>query len=77
MLDHYSASQVNQFAYDSALWIIRRFMPEVRGSVGPGAWRGTAIEAAADRLLYFPDATEEELVEIAMAVFEKEAQGEI
>ncbi len=77
MLDHYSASQINQFAYDSALWIIRRFMPEVKGSVGPGAWRGTACEAALDRLLYFPETHVDEMDDIAFNVYDKEAAGEV
>ncbi len=77
MLDHYSASQINQFASEPALWLLRRFRPDVKDTVGPGAWRGTAIEAALDRLLYFPDTTEEELVAIALEVFEREAQGEL
>ena len=54
MLDHFSASQINQFLADQALWILR-WGWDVKGEVGPGAWRGSAVEAAFDVALYRPD----------------------
>lgn len=74
MLDHFSASQINQFLAEPALWCLRRFW-NVKGDVGPGAWRGTACEAALDVALYRPETPADELLATAIRCFDKEAQG--
>ena len=73
--DHFSASQINRFLSEPALWVLDRLYG-VRGFAGPGAWRGTAVEAALDAAL-FSRATDEQALEIAYQTFDREAQGQV
>lgn len=75
MSDHISASQINRFLDEPALWIIERLYG-VRGNAGPKAWRGTACEAAMDAVL-FENANDADALKAAMARFEQESGGEI
>ncbi len=75
-LNHFSASQVNTFLAEPALWILRRFWG-VQGEASPAMYRGTAVESALDTLLYKPDTDMEECLRLAMESFELQAQGEI
>ena len=75
MADHISASQINRFLAEPALWLVEQLWG-VKGTVGPGAWRGNACEAAMDTIL-FQDADSSTATAAALARFEQDAQGEI
>ena len=72
---HFSPSQITKFRNEPALWLIEYHMG-VRGEVGPGAWRGTAVEAGVEAGL-MKAVNEGKCVEIAYSVFDAEAAGEI
>jgi hypothetical protein len=76
MTRHFSASQINTFLNEPALWVLQAFYG-VRPEVGAGAWRGNAIEAAMDWFLYKPDANDDDLYRVAMRRFEQDAEGEL
>ena len=71
----WSAYQVNLFLDEPALWLMERFM-KVRSTAGASAWRGKAVEAAAD-LVLFQKADDDAALARAYEVFELDAQGEI
>jgi hypothetical protein len=76
MIDYLSASQINCFIEEPALWIVQ-YVRGIKGEAGPAAYRGLALEAAVDYILFKQPATEEELVKIALQRFELDAGGEI
>lgn len=75
MADYLSASQINRFLSEPALWFVEQLYG-VRGQAGAGAWRGSACEAAMDAVL-FQDATDTAALDAAMSRFEVDAQGDL
>jgi len=75
-MSHFSASQINLFLAEPALWVLRRYYG-VKPEVGAGAWRGNALEAAMDHYLYRPDSDDEALQQAALNRFEADAVGEL
>lgn len=75
-MSHFSASQVNTFLDEPALWLLKEFRG-YRSEAGPGAWRGSAIEQAMDVLVYNREAPDEELMARVMDRFEDDAQGDL
>jgi len=57
------------------LWVLR-YLFGVRDDETPFAWRGKAVELAVAAIV-FNGASDDAAIEIAMAAFENEAQGEI
>lgn len=73
-IEHLSASSLATFRNEPAIWVMR-YLFKFKDEVGPGAWRGTAVEAGLDQLLY---AREKEVaLEAALASFDSAAQGEV
>jgi ribosomal 50S subunit-associated protein YjgA (DUF615 family) len=79
-IDHLSASSMNTYAACGAMWCLR-YLPglEYKDQVGPGAWRGSAVEAGLDWWIYNrkDDTVREDAITKAHARFEQDAQGEI
>lgn len=50
-IKHLSPSSLRLYREEPAAWVVRYLMG-VRDEAGPGAWRGTAVEAGVDRLLF-------------------------
>lgn len=73
-LTHLSPTQINNFAADPAFWAYKYL---VRGSdsVGPSAWRGSAVEAGLDYWLFKRDRGAAQ--KAALDRFELEAMGEL
>lgn len=53
-IDHLSPSSLRLFKEAPAVWI-GKYLLKAPDEVGPGAWRGQAVEAGVDRLLYGMD----------------------
>lgn len=53
-LRHLSASSLNLYSAEPALWVLR-YLHGFRDDVGPKAWRGQAVEAGLDWWLYKQD----------------------
>jgi hypothetical protein len=79
-IDHLSASSMNTYAACGAMWCLR-YLPglEYKDQVGPGAWRGSAVEAGLDWWIYNrkDDTVREDAITKAHARFEQDAQGEM
>lgn len=73
--DYLSASQINRFLEEPALWVMDQFFG-IRSNAGPGAWRGSAIEAACDAVL-FSGADDDGALKTATDRFEQDAQGDM
>ena len=56
-IGHLSPSSLRLFRAEPACWI-GRYMLKVPDEAGAGAWRGQAVEAGVDRLLFGFDTTE-------------------
>lgn len=67
-LDHLSASSINLFVAQPAMWAMQKLMGRKTG-VGPAAHRGTSIEAGVEMGLFEPDAPVEACQELAIARF--------
>lgn len=67
-LDHLSASSINLFVAQPAMWAMQKLMGR-RSMVGPAAHRGTAIEAGVEMGLFDPAAPVETCQEAAIARF--------
>jgi hypothetical protein len=67
-LDHLSASSINLFAAQPAMWAMQKLMGR-KSMVGPAAHRGTAIEAGVEMGLFEPSAPVEACQEAAIARF--------
>lgn len=72
---HLSASSVALYRSAPALWVLR-YLYGISDNAGAPAWRGTAVEAAVDLVLY-KDASDDEATATALASFDANAQGEI
>ena len=73
--DYLSASQINRFLDEPALWVMDQLFG-IKSTVGPGAWRGDAIEAACDAVL-FAKADDDSALKAAGERFEQDAQGDM
>lgn len=67
-IKHLSASSLNLFAAEPALWVMERLLKK-RGPVGCAAHRGTAAEAGIVHGLLNPDATIEACQKVALDTF--------
>src|SRR5262245_55367961 len=50
-LDHLSPSSLRLFRAEPAIWLAK-YLLRVSDEIGPAAWRGTAVEAGVDMLLF-------------------------
>lgn len=73
--DYLSASQINRFLDEPALWVMDQLF-DIKSNAGPGAWRGSAIEAACDVVL-FGQADDDTALKTALERFEVDAQGDM
>ena len=67
-IDHLSASSINLFVAEPAMWAMQKLMGRKSG-VGAAAHRGTSIEAGVEMGLFEPDAPVEACQELAEARF--------
>ena len=67
-IDHLSASSINLFVAEPAMWAMQKLMGRKSG-VGAAAHRGTSIEAGVEMGLFEPDAPVEACQELAQARF--------
>ena len=67
-IDHLSASSINMFVAEPAMWAMQKLMGRKSG-VGAAAHRGTSIEAGVEMGLFEPDAPVEACQELAQARF--------
>lgn len=67
-LDHLSASSINLFVAEPAMWAMQKLMGR-KSRVGAAAHRGTAIEAGVEMGLFDPDLPIEACQEAAIARF--------
>jgi hypothetical protein len=67
-LDHLSASSINLFVAQPAMWAMQKLMGR-KSTVGPAAHRGTCIEAGVEMGLFEPDAPVEACQDLAIARF--------
>lgn len=74
-IGHLSPSSLALYRAASALWVLR-YLFGVRDEEIPFAWRGKAVELAVSAVV-FDGASDEDAIEIAMAAFEGQAQGEV
>ncbi len=72
-LKRHSASQLNSFLEYRADWFLSRIRG-IKTSVGPHAWRGTAVEAGLNKFIE-EDTTKEECIKHALAVYTQESLG--
>lgn len=72
---HLSASSLGLYRTEPAMWVMR-YLYGVKDEVGASAWRGKAVEAAVDMILY-KNCPDEDAVPVALRLFDLEAQGEI
>jgi len=73
--DYLSASQINRFLDEPALWVMDQFF-DIKSNAGPGAWRGSAVEAACD-LVLFSQADDAAALKAAADRFEQDAHGDL
>jgi len=67
-IDHLSASSINLFVAEPAMWAMQKLMGRKSG-VGAAAHRGTSIEAGVEMGLFEPDAPVEACQELALSRF--------
>ena len=67
-IDHLSASSINLFVAEPAMWAMQKLMGRKSG-VGAAAHRGTSIEAGVEMGLFEPDAPVEACQELAVSRF--------
>lgn len=67
-LDHLSASSINLFVAQPAMWAMQKLMGR-KSSVGPAAHRGSAIEAGVEMGLFDPSASVEACQDLAISRF--------
>ncbi len=75
MIKHLSASQLCLFRSSPALWV-GRYLLNWQDEAGPAAWRGSAVEAGLDLVLYNRSAGKGTVTKQALRQFEHEAQGD-
>jgi hypothetical protein len=67
-IDHLSASSINLFVAEPAMWAMQKLMGRKSG-VGAAAHRGTSIEAGVEMGLFEPEAPVEACQELALSRF--------
>ena len=72
---HLSASSLNLYVSQPALWC-GKYLLKWRDDVGPGAWRGNAVETGCDLAAYNRTAPMEAILAKAIERFEIDAQGD-
>jgi hypothetical protein len=75
-IKHLSASSLNLYKAQPSLWV-GKYLLKWKDEVGPAAWRGSAVEAGLDRILYPFETDGKTPIEVAMERFELDAQGEL
>lgn len=73
---HLSASSLALYRNEPALWVTR-YLFGIKDSVGPAAWRGSAVEAGVDWSLMRPDDPHPVAMAKAFERFELDAQGDL
>jgi hypothetical protein len=71
-IDHLSPSSLRLWRDNPSVWI-GKYLLHAPDEAGPGAWRGLAVEAGVNRLLFGADKTDAEVAMLAM--WETHAQG--
>ena len=74
-IKHLSASSLNLWKNEPALWALR-YLHGIKDEAGPAAWRGTAVEAGLDAVL-FSGADEQTAAKIALDNFDLNVGGVI
>src|SRR5262249_3746851 len=74
-IGHLSPSSLALFRNSPALWCLK-YLWHVQDDEMPFAWRGKAVEAAVDAIV-MDNESDDSATELAMAVFESEAGGEL
>ena len=69
-VDHLSASTINQFNIDPCIWLLR--LLGKKSTVGPAAWRGTAVDRIAFKAAQERPASEEDLLWDALQEFDRQ-----
>jgi len=72
---HLSASSLALYRNEPALWTLR-YLFGVRDNAGPGAWRGSAVEGAVNKIIY-ENCSDDEAISAALGAFEISAQGDL
>jgi len=71
-IKHLSPSSLRLYRDQPAAWVCK-YLFNVKDDAGPAAWRGLAVEAGLDALLFSNAGTD--IVRVAMTAFENRAQG--
>jgi hypothetical protein len=71
-IDHVSASSLNTYVHEPALWLMERLLQK-KAPVGAAAHRGTGIEAGVTVGLLYPDKPVHECQQLAIEAFDVEA----
>ncbi|CAB4200083.1 PD-(D/E)XK nuclease superfamily [uncultured Caudovirales phage] len=74
-IKHLSASSLNSFREQPAVWVVQYLM-KMRGEAGPAAWRGQAVEAGLDLLLFQPNTTMEQAIAASQKKWDELAMGD-
>lgn len=72
-ITHLSASSLNKWRAEPAAWIVQYLMG-IRDNAGPGAWRGSAVEAGLNTYLAGTDLMDP--IDAMFGTFERDAMGE-
>jgi len=72
---HLSASSLALYRNEPALWVLR-YLHRIKDDAGPGAWRGSAVEGAVNKIIY-EDCSDDDAIEAALGAFEISAQGDL
>jgi hypothetical protein len=75
-IKHLSASSLALYRAEPSIWTMK-YLYGVKDEMGAAVWRGSAVEAGVDLMIYNPTATVSEVLPTAYARFDNEAQGEI
>lgn len=74
-INHLSPSSLALYRAAPALWVLR-YLFGARDDETPYSWRGKAVELAVNAVV-FEGASDDDAIDLAMAAFEGEAQGEL
>lgn len=74
-IDHLSPSSLALYRNQPSLWVLR-YLHGLRDEANAAMWRGTAVEAGVDKILY-EQCTDDAAIEAALKSFELNAQGDL
>lgn len=74
-IDHLSPSSLSLYRNAPSFWCLK-YLWLFNDEAGPRAWRGTAVEAGLDKILY-EDCGDDAAIETALKSFELNAQGDL